>query len=207
VTGARRSDAERNRARVLEAAAEEHAVSGDGLGMQEVARRAGVGVGTVYRHFASREALIEAIAHPFHERSLELARIVREERVPAERFDAYVRRFAQELADSGLSGQALWDAPAAEHVREELRSAVARLVGEAKAGGALRGDLQPEDAFATLWTIAVVVEASAEPVWRRYLDLVLDGLRSGLPEPLATPPFSRAAWDAFVRSRGSQPER
>jgi AcrR family transcriptional regulator len=60
-----RVDAARNRKRVLEAAAHEHARHGPALGMQDVARRAGVGIGTVYRHFPSRQALIEAIATPF----------------------------------------------------------------------------------------------------------------------------------------------
>ena len=65
-----RVDAARNRKRVLEAAEHEHARHGAALGMQDVARRAGVGIGTVYRHFPSRQALIEAIAYPFFERGL-----------------------------------------------------------------------------------------------------------------------------------------
>jgi len=61
----RRADAERNRERILAAAVAAYRADGSALAMQDIARRAGVGVGTVYRHFATREALIDAIAGPF----------------------------------------------------------------------------------------------------------------------------------------------
>jgi AcrR family transcriptional regulator len=198
-----RVDAARNRKRVLEAAAHEHARHGAALGMQDVARRAGVGIGTVYRHFPSRQALIEAIATPFFERGLALARSVQAETTPGERFAVYVRGFARALATSGVYGQCRWDAPAAEPVRTELRQLIGAFVDEGKRRGALRADFTAEDAFALLWTVAALVEAAngAIPeVWQRHVELVLDSLRGSPPRDLAAPPLKREQWDRFVRA-------
>ncbi len=198
-----RVDAARNRKRVLEAAAHEHARHGSALGMQEVARRAGVGIGTVYRHFPSRQALIEAIATPFFERGLALARAVRAETPTGERFAVYVRGFARALATSGVHGQCRWDAPAAEPVRTELRQLIGEFVDEGKRGGSLRADFTAEDAFALLWTVAALVEAANDAIpeiWQRHVELVLDSLRDGPARELAAPPVEREQWDRFVRA-------
>jgi AcrR family transcriptional regulator len=195
-----RIDAARNRKRVLEAAVDEHARHGSALGMQDVARRAGVGVGTVYRHFPSRQALIEAIAHPFFERGLRLATTVKREVAEEDRFAQLVRGFARVLADHGVLGQCMWDAPAAEPVRAELRVLVGEFVDSARRHGMLRQDFTSEDAFALLWTIAALVEAADEPIWQRHIDLLLDSLRGRPPRNLLAPPIDRAQWDEFVRS-------
>lgn len=198
-----RVDAARNRKRVLDAAAHEYARHGSALGMQDVARRAGVGIGTVYRHFPSRHALIEAIATPFFERGLALARSVREDVPEADRFAVYVRGFARSLAESGVYGQCRWDAPAAEPVRAELRLLIGDFVESGKRGGALREDFTAEDAFAFLWTVAVLVEAADETapaIAQRHIELVLDSLRSGTPGDLGVPANTRAEWDGFVHA-------
>ncbi len=199
----RRVDAARNRKRVLEAAAHEHARQGAALGMQDVARRAGVGIGTVYRHFPSRQALIEAIAHPFFVRGLQIAHAVRREHAEAERFHAYVRAFGSALAVHGVRGQCTWDAPAAEPVRAELRELIAEFAEAGKAHGALRRDFTAEDAFALLWSIAALVEASnptAPEIWQRHVELLLDALAGRPPAALPVPPVERARWDGFVQS-------
>jgi AcrR family transcriptional regulator len=198
-----RRDAERNRGLVLAAARDLHAQHGEGLGMQDVARRAGVGVGTVYRHFATREELLEALGRPLYEEGLRLALTVRDEHEPAERFDVFIRTYAQALADRGVPGRCSWDGPAAQPVRAELRACIAAFVADGQAAGTLRGDLTREDASALLWSIAALVDAArATPaIWLRHLDLVLDGLRPGPPTPVGTPPVAPEAWDAFVRAR------
>lgn len=201
-----RVDAARNRKRVLEAAAHEHARHGSALGMHDVARRAGVGVGTVYRHFPSRQALIEAIATPFFERGLALARSVLDEAPESERFAVFVREFACALASSGVYGQCRWDAPAAEPVRTELRELIGDFVDQGKRHSALRGDFTAEDAFALLWTVAALVEAAndATPeIWQRHIAIVLDSLRDPSSRALDAAPVARAQWDAFVRSARS----
>ncbi len=199
----KRVDATRNRKRVLQAAVHEHARHGSALGMQDVARRAGVGIGTVYRHFPSRQALIEAIAYPFFERGLALARSVAREYPEAERFDAYARGFADAVAAHGVRGQCTWDAPAAEPVRTELRTLIAEFVEAGKRCGTLRGDLAAEDAFALLWTIAALVEAANEAtpaIWQRHVELLLDALAARPSGDLSRAPVDRAQWDRFVRS-------
>jgi AcrR family transcriptional regulator len=171
--------------------------------MQDVARRAGVGIGTVYRHFPSRQALIEAIAYPFFERGLALARSVALEYPEAERFNAYARGFARALATHGVHGQCTWDAPAAEPVRAELRALIGEFVEAGKRSGTLRRDLVAEDAFALLWTIAALVEAANEAtpaIWQRYVELLLDGLSGRPPGELPVAPVDRGQWDRFVRS-------
>jgi AcrR family transcriptional regulator len=201
-----RVDAARNRRRVLQAAVDEHARHGAALGMQDVARRAGVGIGTVYRHFPSRQALIEAIAHPFFERGLTLARTVESEVPEEDRFAHYVRGFARVLADHGVLGQCMWDAPAAEPVRAELRVLVSGFVEAARCHGMLRKDFTSEDAFALLWTIAALVEAADEPIWQRHIDLQLDSLRGRPPRNLLAPPIDREQWDRFVHSARAEVE-
>jgi AcrR family transcriptional regulator len=195
-----RVDAARNRRRVLEAAVDEHARHGSALGMQDVARRAGVGIGTVYRHFPSRKALIEAIAHPTFERGLLLARSVKEEVGEEDRFAAFVREFARVIADHGVQGHCTWDAPAAAPVRAELRTLIGEFVESGTRTRTLRRDLTAEDAFALLWTIAALVEAADEAVWQRHIDLMLDSLRGKPPRTLLAPPIDRGRWDAFVES-------
>ena len=200
---ARRVDAARNRERVLEAAVHEHARQGSALGMQEVARRAGVGIGTVYRHFPSRQALIEAIAFPFFERGLVLARSVERDHPEAERFVAYARGFALTLAAHGVQGQCTWDAPAAEPVRAELRALIGEFVESGKRAGTLRPDLTAEDAFTLLWTIAALVEAAGDAmavIWQRHVELLLDALSGGPPSELPAPAVEREQWNRFVRS-------
>jgi AcrR family transcriptional regulator len=200
---AKRVDAARNRDRVLEAAAHEHARHGSALGMQEVARRAGVGIGTVYRHFPSRQALIEAIAYPFFERGLELARAVQRDHPEAEHFGAYTRGFAFALAAHGVRGQCRWDAPAAEPVRAELRALIGEFVESGKRAGALRRDITAEDAFTLLWTIAALVEAAgdaAPEIWQRHVDLLLDGMSGRPPAELRALPIDREQWNRFLRS-------
>ena len=172
--------------------------------MHDVARRANVGVGTVYRHFADREELIDAIARPFFDRTLELAREADAEAPPGERFATFVRSFAEAQAAHGVTGHCAWDSPAAQAVRAELRVFVAGFLAADQAAGTLRGDLTREDAAAVLLTITMLVDATREhdaAIWRRHLEVVLDGLRPAGAGELSAPPVQPAAWDAFSRGR------
>jgi AcrR family transcriptional regulator len=208
VSVAQRSDAVRNRQRVLDAAAAAYAEVGPRFGMHDVARRANVGVGTVYRHFADREELIDAIARPFFDRTLELAREAEAEAPAGARFATFLRSFAQAQAEHGVTGHCAWDSPAAQAVRAELRVFVTGFLAADQAAGALRPDLTLEDAAAVLLTITMLVDATRDhdaAIWRRHLALVLDGLRPSGARELAAPPVDPAAWDAFARARKRDP--
>jgi AcrR family transcriptional regulator len=200
-----RSDALRNRQRVLDAAIAAYGEAGPGFGMHDVARRANVGVGTVYRHFADREELIDAIARPFFDRSLELAHAATAEVPAGTRFPTYVRAFTEALAEHGVTGHCAWDSPAAQEVRAQLRLLVADMLAADQEAGTIRTDLTLQDAAAVLLTITMLVDASREQgaaIWRRHVDVVLDGLRPTGAGELEAPPVAPATWDAFVRRRG-----
>lgn len=204
---AQRSDAVRNRQRVLDAAVAAYAEVGPRFGMHDVARRANVGVGTVYRHFADREELIDAIARPFFDRTLELAREAEAGAPPGTRFATFLRSFAEAQAAHGVTGHCAWDSPAAQAVRAELRVFVAGFLAADQEAGTLRGDLTREDAAAVLLTITMLVDATrdhAAAIWRRHLELVLDGLRPEGAAGVPAPPVEPVAWDAFMRSRGKR---
>jgi AcrR family transcriptional regulator len=202
-----RSDALRNRQRVLDAAIEAYADDGPSFGMHDVARRASVGVGTVYRHFADREELIDAIARPFFDETLVIAHTALAETAPGDRFATFVRAFATALAEHGVSGHCSWDSPAAQPVRAELRTLVTGFVEDGRAAGTIRADLTREDASAILFTTTMLVDATREHgpgIWRRLVELMLDGIRPGPPQEIAAPPVDRSDWDAFVRARGQR---
>jgi AcrR family transcriptional regulator len=189
---------------VLEAAAAAYAEVGSRFGMHDVARRANVGVGTVYRHFADRDELIDAIARPFFDRTLELARQAEAEAPAGARFATFVRSFAHAQSEHGVTGHCAWESPAAQTVRAELRVFVTGFLAADQAAGTLRPDLTREDAAAVLLTITMLVDATRDhdpSIWRRQLELVLDGLRPGGAHELAAPPVDPAAWDAFARAR------
>lgn len=202
-----RSDAVRNRQRVLDAALEAYADVGPRFGMHDVARRARVGVGTVYRHFADRDELVDAIARPFFDQTLELAKEAQAHPEPGERLAMFVRAFAQAQADHGVAGHCAWDSPAAQAVRLELRELVTGFVEDGKLAGTLRPDMTREDASAMLLTMSMLVDATRElepAIWRRHVDVMLDGLRAGPPGELTAPPVERPAWDGFVRARAER---
>jgi AcrR family transcriptional regulator len=200
-----RADARRNREKVLAAARAVFSEQGVDAQMDDVARRANVGVGTVYRHFADREELIDAIARPFFDRTLELAHQAEADAPAGARFATFVRSFAAAQAEHGVTGHCAWDSPAAQAVRAELRVFVTGFLAADQGAGTLRGDLTREDAAAVLLTVTMLVDATRDhdaAIWRRHLELVLDGLRPGGAGELSAPPVTAAVWDGFVRARG-----
>ncbi|MFI0897275.1 TetR/AcrR family transcriptional regulator [Streptomyces sp. NPDC020983] len=150
-----RADARRNRELLLRAAQDAFAEEGIGVPLDEVARRAGVGPGTLYRHFPTKEALFEAVVH---ERLRELAARAREAADAADPGAAFfgfvahmVREAApkQDLVDAlGGAGAELQTALAA--TAGELREEVGRLLARAQRSGAVRPDLGAGDLMALL---------------------------------------------------------
>jgi AcrR family transcriptional regulator len=184
VTRRLRADAVRNRARVLEAARAAFAEHGADAQMEDVARRAGVGVGTVYRHFPTKQALVEALIEERFDRTIAFVReLVDEEGDPwraivscfeycaatQERDRAWAAVLALMAGGIGAMGPR-------EHQMRELLALEEQLIARARAAGVVREDLTAADLPALFCGLASVVHAG-DRNWRRYLDLLLDGLR------------------------------
>jgi AcrR family transcriptional regulator len=177
-----RADAQRNRQRVLDAAFDVFAVEGAEAPMDSVARRAGVGVGTVYRHFATKEALIEALVqvrfeemHDRVEQALERdddawAAIV-------ELFEHAASLHARDRIFAEMNDPR--QIPGVAPVLEESLVGWAKLIARAKAQGTLRADFEADDIPCVMCGLAnVVMSASSETHWRRYLSILIAGLRA-----------------------------
>jgi AcrR family transcriptional regulator len=175
-----RADARRNRERILEAARVVFAEQGTGAQMDDVARVAGVGVGTVYRHFPHKGALMgELVASKFRTfaDNAEVALTVAD---PWEAFSGLLRKNAETCArDIGLQ-QALGREPGAWAVAmpelERLRALTSELIGRGQAAGVLRADLVVDDIPMLMCGLSSTM-AVAEYDWRRHLAMLLDAMR------------------------------
>lgn len=179
-----RADARRNRARVLEAAEEVFAVLGVGAPIDEIARRAGLGIGTVYRHFPTKEALWEAVAEGRFERILADICSRTDAADPGAAFFEVLGRVVEEGCAKRDLGDALLGAGidmTARH-REavaELRSAVDVLLRRAQEAGAVRRDVGVEELFALVGgTCSAGDRGFGEADPRRLAAVVCDGLRA-----------------------------
>ena len=194
-----RRDAERNRQRILAAAAEVFTERGLDATLDEVARAAGVGIGTVYRRFPDKEALISAL---FRERIDNLVTVAEEACAapdPWQGIVSYLEYAAAALAgDNGLRQLMMfgtYDRDQVCYARDRMRPVITRLVQRAQASGDLRGDFEATDVKMIAFMLASIAEYAAAvtpDVWRRYLALLIDGLRpsrgavSRLPVPAPT---------------------
>ncbi len=183
VTRRLRADAVRNRAKVLEAARAAFAERGADAQMEDIARRAGVGVGTVYRHFPTKQALGEALIEVRFDRTIAFVReLVDGEADPwrgIERCFEYCagtleRDRAWTSALASMAGGTL--VGPREHQLGELLALEEQLIARARKAGVVREDLAAADMPALFCALASVVQAGVAD-WRRYLDLMLDGLR------------------------------
>lgn len=191
-----RRDAERNRRRILDAAAEVFADRGLGVTMDDVAAHAGVGVGTVYRRFANKDQLIDAL---FYERIDALARLGEEGLAHDDAWEGLVffmeQAIAMQAADRGLKELLFGSGRGEErvaHARTRMAPVVFALVDRARDAGALRPDVEGPDVPVLQLMLGTAVDFSrdVEPeLWRRYLTLLLDGLRvrGGDDTPLPLP--------------------
>ena len=179
-----RRDAERNRQRVLQAASEMFTECGLEVSLDEVARHAGVGVGTVYRRFRTKEELVEAL---FDERIDAIAAIgarAAENPDPWSGLVSFMEQLAEMLAGNlGLRQMLMFATYGRDRVayaRERNAPLIGRLLERAQAAGQVRGDLAPTDIPFIIFTLTQATEFSrrASPeLWRRYLALFLDGIR------------------------------
>jgi len=174
-----RRDAAANRERVLDAAAEVFHEHGLGAGLEDVARRAGVGVGTVYRRFPSREALLEALLSDLLQVYLDEAQRARS--LPdGAGLAAFVRTVAEVQATPRGCALRLWSSPAVEELRAQLHERMAVLIADAQQHGTCREGVTVGDLVGVLVALRGVRETPTSTAgldWRRHLELCLAGLR------------------------------
>jgi len=167
---------------VLDAARAAFAEHGAGAQMEDVARRAGVGVGTVYRHFATKEALRDALVEASFDEKIAQVQGLLDEPDPwraIERcFEVCAATQERDRAWAAALAAMAGGAPQAPNERQqrELVALEETLIARAKAAGVVREDLVATDMPPLFCGLASVVQAGV-PGWRRYLDLMLDGLR------------------------------
>ncbi|MGH9105621.1 MAG: TetR/AcrR family transcriptional regulator [Acidimicrobiales bacterium] len=184
VQRALRSDARRNVQRVLEAAEEVFAAEGLAVPIDEVAKRAGVGVGTIYRHFPTKEALFEAIVQVRLERLVERAAELSTAADPGDALFSYISELVgvaaekkdllDELARAGIDSKQLHAG-----VKADLERCFETLLQRAQAAGEVRADLSGAD-FASLvmGACAAVCHRGGPESTRRVVAVICDGLRS-----------------------------
>lgn len=194
-----RRDAARNRERLLRAAAEVFAERGLEAGVDEVARAAGVGMGTLYRRFPTKQSLIEELVRELLIDVLEQARVARE--VPGGRGLERFLRDLGELQSTRLGClPRLWNTSQHVDLQAEIRAATEALLADAQHHGRARADLAAADVFAVMWSLRGVIEttkATAPDMWKRHLDIVLLGMRPS-NEPLEHEPLSTSALQRVV---------
>jgi AcrR family transcriptional regulator len=178
-----RADAVRNRERVLEAAKAVFSAGGPDASLEAVAKRAGVGIGTLYRHFPTREALFEAVYRREVQQLVELAEQLKSEAAPVDALRRWLRSNVEFVATKKgmLAALALTVHGSSElyaHTFDRLTKAVGALLDRAVAAGEIRADVGPEDLLRALVGMSYLHD---QPGWQasvlRLLDVFIDGLR------------------------------
>jgi len=193
-----RRDARRNRDAILAAARQVFCDHGLEAPLEEIARGARVGIGTLYRHFPGRVALLDAVLADTvqaHVGAAEQALAVDD---PWEGFTQYLEATGRlQAANRGLNdamGMRFPNATALEAAKNRLFRLVGELVRRAQASGQLRADLTPEDLAFLNWANARIMQAAraagAPDAWRRHLGFLLDGFRAERAHSLPQPPLS-----------------
>lgn len=193
---ARRSDAARNRERIVDSARELFLDSGLDVSVRQIASRADVGLATLYRHFPSREDLVDAVLENAFAEYVALAERALDEP------DAWIgfTRFVEAALELQSHNRALKDVietrvhgrERAQAMRKRTRPLLAELVRRAQAQGTLRMDFTPQDLPLLFWSNDRVIELVgdiAPDLWRRHLGLMLDGLRAEAAHALPAAPL------------------
>jgi AcrR family transcriptional regulator len=194
-----RADAERNRRRILDAASELFADKGLSVGLDEIAHRAGVGVATAYRRFPDKDELIDAL---FAERVDTLVAVAERGLAEEDPWQGVVTfmegavalhasdRALKELVFHGSGGPAR-----VAHVRGRMAPLAREILRRAQAAGVVRADIVVTDLILLQFMVASAGDFTVPGLWRRGLDVMLDGLRGDRPlsgRPLGEEEFGRA---------------
>jgi len=200
-----RSDAERNRDRIIEAARELYAADGLGVSMAAVAREAGVGIATMFRRFPTQDDLIAAV---FADRMTAYGDAVEAALAdpdPWRGFTGYVETVcAMQAADRGFAEVLTMTFPTAkalEACRARVYERFVELIAKAKATGRLRQDFTPEDMPLLLMANAGVIAVTgdvAPDAWRRLVGYLVQAFAVADPDPLPAAPSPAAMYRAMI---------
>ncbi|MCZ8514311.1 TetR/AcrR family transcriptional regulator [Paenibacillus filicis] len=177
-----RADARRNRERILDVATKVFATEGLDVPIDEIANRAGLGVGTVYRHFPTKEELFEAVVFRFKQRLIDKAMEMLEHDDPGPAFFNFLSLIVRE----GMGNKALIAALASgmdihrplSGISLDFRNALGELLNRAQLAGSVRNDIQVTDITAILCGVVRTLEYNDDyGLSERILSVVCDGLR------------------------------
>jgi AcrR family transcriptional regulator len=182
-----RSDAQRNSGALLEAAKAAFATSGVHTPVREIAERAGVGVGTFYRHFPQRSDLVAAVFRHELDACADAAPALAAEHEPGEALERWLQRYTSLLATKrGLAAALHSETPAFEALpacfQEALLPALASLLEAAAAAGQVRADVEPSDLLQAVASLCLPAADDADHT-QRMVALLIDGLRYGAAAP------------------------
>jgi AcrR family transcriptional regulator len=209
VTTVLRADAQRNLVRVLDAAREVFAEQGIDAPVTEIADRAGVGVGTIFRRFPTKDDLLVAVVEQRTQQLIEAADLALESPDPG----AALRGFMETATAMQISDVCWCEAGAELFEREGIRELTDVLVGKigelltsAQTAGQIRSDVRALDIPVLLMAVAksgLMLEDAVPGAWKRYLAIILDGLRPEAARPLPRGPLSRRQFEVARRSQPS----
>ena len=186
-----RKDAQRNRDLLVAAARRAYATRGLDVPLEDIAKDAGVSIGTLYNRFPSRGALIDAALADKVASAIDLAEQATTMADPWDAFAWFLAHTCElQATDRGyneLCAKTLADAPEIERLKARGHELVAAIVDRAQRSGQLRADFADGDFAFILWSTTTIINATATTApgaWRRHLAFLLDGLRAGAAHPL-----------------------
>ncbi|MBW8800296.1 MAG: TetR/AcrR family transcriptional regulator [Streptomyces sp.] len=193
----RRRDALRNREAILAAARVAFAEEGLEASLEGVARQAGIAIGTLYRHFPTRLALVDEL---FAEKFTDLLNVAEESAVMDdawEGFCSFMERFCElQACDRAFNALAAARLPAhsvSGQMNERVKELASTILHRAQRQGAVRADVTREDLVFVVWSLEGIIQATrtiAPRAWRRHLHLMLDAFRADTAHELPEPPLS-----------------
>ena len=187
-----RADAQRNIDALLQSAMDVFATSGVNAPVRQIAEKAGVGVGTVYRHFPQRSDLIEAVFRREVDACADAAAVLATEHEPGEALARWMQRYVDFIsAKRGLaaalhSGNPAYDGLPA-YFQKRLRPALQALLEAAVAAGEVRAGVEPDDLLRAVASLCAPAHDGDPAHARRMVALLADGLRYGASPSISTP--------------------
>ena len=204
-----RADAQRNLVRVLDAAREVFAEQGIDAPVTEIADRAGVGVGTIFRRFPTKDDLLVSVVEQRTQQLIEAADLALESSDPGAALHGFMETAtAMQISDVCWceAGADLFEREGIRDLTDVLVGKIGELLTSAQTAGQIRSDVRALDIPVLLMAVAksgLMLEDAVPGAWKRYLAIILDGLRPEAARPLPRRPLSRRQFEVARRSQPS----